>query len=58
MMQDAIDELRAAAASLVTASAALKPGLAPAEISSLDAKDWLVRLLKEIGIKLIASDPT
>ena len=60
MAQDAIvAELRAEAASLVTASAAAEAQDWPtAEISTLDAQDRLVRLLKEISIKLIASDPS
>jgi hypothetical protein len=60
MAQDAtVAELRAAAASLVTASAAAEAQDWPtAEISTLDAQDRLVRLLKEISIKLIASDPS
>lgn len=60
MAQDAIvAELRAAAASLVTATAAAEAQDWPtSEISALDAQDRLARLLKEISIKLIASDPT
>jgi hypothetical protein len=59
MAQDAIiAELRAAAGSLITATAAAESQDWPtAEMSALDAQDRLARLLKEISIKLIASDP-
>lgn len=53
----AVSELRAAAASLVTASAAGEADdWATAEQGALDAQHRLARVMKEISMKLAAKD--
>ena len=54
-----VAELRAASASLVTASAAAEMGDWPtAEQGALDAQHRVARVMKEISIKLLGMDPS
>ena len=54
-----VSELRAAAASLVTASAAAEAKDWPtAEQGAMDAQHRVARVMKEISIKLLGMDPS